>query len=367
MLLSCPLWAPRRQECPSTATLHAAIPRQWLAADAPKFPASTGQECPKTQLCLRQSPSSSEKVGRAFAQRGCPHGHPAGHPSAKPWLQPASSARKGHLTNPATEDLSLWRESITPSITSPALSAESRAPLGWPPGWGRTQPSAWVGGGSSDGEAACGHWTSSALTFPFPTLCISCCLGRGVNFCSNFTREFVGRSAMGSWCAASKHPWRHAQKFGGILQPRHLAHVHCSVAVTGKLPAAHCDLSDESLLRGRGMRRQLRGYPRATHLHTLGEQEPKPGHRLQRQKHLAAALRGQLHLKAKAKRWRAFGGMASVQRRPPRLSLKHEPALTSALAETQSELQDKEAADTRLCVARSFASAEALLAGRTEH
>lgn len=42
---------------------------------------------------------------------------------------------------------------------------------------------------------------------------------------------------MGSWCAASKHPWRHAQKFGGILQPKHLVCVRCSVAATSKLPA----------------------------------------------------------------------------------------------------------------------------------
>lgn len=42
---------------------------------------------------------------------------------------------------------------------------------------------------------------------------------------------------MGSWCAASKHPWRHAQKFGGILQPRHLARVCCSKAVTRELLA----------------------------------------------------------------------------------------------------------------------------------
>lgn len=42
---------------------------------------------------------------------------------------------------------------------------------------------------------------------------------------------------MGSWCAASEHPWRHAQKFRGILQPRHLARARCSVAATRKLPA----------------------------------------------------------------------------------------------------------------------------------
>lgn len=51
---------------------------------------------------------------------------------------------------------------------------------------------------------------------------------------------------MGSWCAASKHPWRHAQKFGGILQPRHLARVCCSKAVTRELLAG----PDESLLQG---------------------------------------------------------------------------------------------------------------------
>lgn len=60
-------------------------------------------------------------------------------------LQPGSSARKGHLTSPATKGLSLWRESITPSSPDPALSAESRAPLGWLQGWGRTQPSTRVG------------------------------------------------------------------------------------------------------------------------------------------------------------------------------------------------------------------------------
>lgn len=76
----------------------------------------------------------------------------------------------------------------------------------------------------------CGHGTSSVPAFPFPILSTSCCLGRGVNFCSNFTREFVGRSAMGSWCAASKHPWRHARKFGGILQAGHLACAHCCMA-----------------------------------------------------------------------------------------------------------------------------------------
>lgn len=72
---------------------------------------------------------------------------------------------------------------------------------------------------------------------------------------------------MGSWCAASKHPWRHAQKFRGILQPRHLARARCSMAATRKLPAAHCDLSNESLLQGRGMPRQLRACLCATHLH----------------------------------------------------------------------------------------------------
>lgn len=311
MLLSCPLWAPQGQECPGTATLRAAIPRQWSAADPPGFPASAGQEGPKTQLCPRRSPFSWENVGRAFAQRSRPHGHSAGHPSVKPRLQPAPSARKGHLAAPATEDLSLWRESITSSAASAA-----RSPSGLAAG---------AGGGSGDGDAACGHRTSAALTFPFPTLCISCCLGRGVNFCSNFTREFVGRSAMGSWCAASKHPWRHAQKFGGILQPRHLARARCSMAVTGKLPAAHRNVSDESLLQGRGMPRQLRRCPRATVLHPLGEQEPKPGHPLWQQECAVAAAHGQLHPKAKGKRWRAFGGTASVQRYPPRLSLKHEP------------------------------------------
>lgn len=50
---------------------------------------------------------------------------------------------------------------------------------------------------------------------------------------------------MGSWCAASKHPWRHAQKFRGILQPRHLARVCCSKAETRELLA----VSDESLLQ----------------------------------------------------------------------------------------------------------------------
>lgn len=79
----------------------------------------------------------------------------------------------------------------------------------------------------------CGHESSSAPVLPFPTLSTSCCLGRGVNFCSNFIREFVGRSALGSWCAASKYPWRHARKFGGILHPRHLACARCSVAVAG--------------------------------------------------------------------------------------------------------------------------------------
>lgn len=162
-----------------------------------------------------------------------------------PALQPVPSARQGHLASPATTDLGLRRESITAGSESITLSStESRAPLGWPQGWGRAQPPARLGGGSSDGEAACGHRTSSALTLPFPTLCTSCCLGRGVNFCSNFTRDFVGRSAMGSWCAASKHPWRHAQKFGGILQPRHLARVCCSEAATTELLAG----PDESLL-----------------------------------------------------------------------------------------------------------------------
>lgn len=77
----------------------------------------------------------------------------------------------------------------------------------------------------------CGHENSSAPVLRFPTLSTSCCLGRGVNFCSNFIREFVGRSALGSWCAASKYPWRHARKFGGILQHRHLACARCSTAV----------------------------------------------------------------------------------------------------------------------------------------
>lgn len=165
---------------------------------------------------------------------------------------------------------------------------------------------------------------------------------------------------MGSWCAASKHPWRHAQKFRGILQPRHLARAHCSTAATRKLPAA-----DESLLHGRGMPRQLCECPCGTHHRLLGEQKPKPGHPCRQQERPAAALHGQLHLKARAKRWRTFERTASIQRHPPQLSSKHEPTLTSAPAEMQLQLQDKEAADTR--VARSFASAEALLAGRTEH
>lgn len=46
---------------------------------------------------------------------------------------------------------------------------------------------------------------------------------------------------MGSWCAASKHPWRHAQKFGGILQPRHLARVCCSEAATRELLAVSAE------------------------------------------------------------------------------------------------------------------------------
>lgn len=87
---------------------------------------------------------------------------------------------------------------------------------------------------------------------------------------------------------------------------------------------------------------------------------------LWQQEHPAAAPHRQPHLKAKATRWRAPGGTASVQRHPPQLALNQEPTLTSPLAEMQSQLQDEEAADTRVHVARSFISAEALLAGRTE-
>lgn len=240
MLLSCPLWAPRRQECPGTATLPAANPRQRMAADAPRFTGS--------QLALvrsNQNPSSPVSVPFLLGKSSknlC---------SAQPRAWAPGWAPQGEAAAPATKDLSLWRKSIPSNTTIPALRTESRAP---PAGHGSQ------GGphhcGSCDGDAACGHWTSSALTFPFPTLCISCCLGRGVNFCSNFTLEFAGRSAMGSWCAASKHPWRHAEKFGSILQPRHLARAHCSTAATRKLLAA-----DKPLLHGRGMPRQHVSVP----------------------------------------------------------------------------------------------------------
>lgn len=58
-----------------------------------------------------------------------------------PALQPVPSARQGHLASPATTDLGLRRESITAGSESITLSStESRAPLGWPQGWGRAQP-----------------------------------------------------------------------------------------------------------------------------------------------------------------------------------------------------------------------------------
>lgn len=206
-------------ELPSPGTLgRTALP-------LPRWGCSHRSGMPKTQLCLSAASCSPCKT------RGQPFLAGVTHRATMPAPQP--SPLLGSATHPA-------QPPRAPEGTHHS-QLRTHQPL-----WGRGQPPAWLGGGSSDGDTACGHGTSSALTLPFPTLCTSCCLGRGVNFCSNFTRDFVGRSAMGSWCAASKHPWRHAQRLGGILQPRHLARVCCSKAATREL----LPVSDGCLLLG---------------------------------------------------------------------------------------------------------------------
>jgi len=268
MLLSRPPWARRRQErpalprClqPSRGSGCSQVP-SWYRSGVPK-----NSSLPVSVPLLLTQSRDSRYPARAPSRA-----------SLREAVAPASpSARGGPSDRLSRRGLQALEGTHRLKHRSPGTEHCEQTPPGWPPG-GNTQPLSPGRGGSGGGEAACGHRTSSALTFPFPTLCISCCLGREVNFCSNFTREFVGRSAMGSWCAASKHPWRHAQKFGGILQPRHLARACCGMAAARKLLASPHGLFDDSLPQGKGELRQLCRCPPTTHLHLLGEQGPEPG------------------------------------------------------------------------------------------
>lgn len=74
---------------------------------------------PKTQLCLCGASSSLKNTGTAFAQWGHLDGHPRTPTSPLCW----------HLPSPATTDLGLQGESITPSSESMPWAALRAEPL----------------------------------------------------------------------------------------------------------------------------------------------------------------------------------------------------------------------------------------------